>query len=313
MSTQFGLDESSRLVHVSVAARGLACACRCVVCEEPLIARKGEVREHHFAHASSKEPCDASHESLLHRYAKQVIGDSGGLVVPASAPALAALGQEGEAGEPTFVRCPVIQAEQPVGALRVDLLAVTEHGAMFAIEVAYSSFCDLDKRAQLTELALPTLEIDLRLFTPAGFDPDEVADAVVKRPEGKEWIHPCEPQPAPVSFPPPLPSPSAAPAIPAEPAPPTKAHLPEQIYVIAGRWVRVRQFPNGDIAVGVVQYDPDLVSLVKTICKEHHGRYNAKYKTWNVPRWRAEAVRAALRDAEQTVQIGVVAVGPSGA
>ena len=82
MSSLFGLDQSNRLLFVSEVPRGLACQCRCVVCNESLIARQGEVREHHFAHASGREPCDVSHESLLHRYAKQVIQAAGGWTVP---------------------------------------------------------------------------------------------------------------------------------------------------------------------------------------------------------------------------------------
>lgn len=314
MSTQFALDESSRLVHINEASRGLACHCRCVVCEEALIARKGEVREHHFAHASNKAPCDASHESLLHRYAKQVILDAGGLVVPADPAALEALGVDDADADRSALtlNCASLNVEVAVGDFRVDLLGATADGVAFAIEVAYSSFCDRPKREGLEALSLPTLEIDLRSFTPNGFDPDEVRDAVVARLEGKQWISPLPPpilQPEPVM--PALPWPTAALVAPAAPiaAPAKKAPLPEHRYTISGRWVFVKEFPNGDIAVKAGRYDPDLVSLIGSICRAKRGRYNPKYKTWNVPRWAAALIHEELAAAEASFKIGVVDAG----
>ncbi|BBH12957.1 competence protein CoiA family protein [Chromobacterium haemolyticum] len=45
----FGLKQG-RIVDISEVERGLACECVCTACGGPLIARKGEVNVHHFAH-----------------------------------------------------------------------------------------------------------------------------------------------------------------------------------------------------------------------------------------------------------------------
>nr|WP_305910281.1 competence protein CoiA family protein [Methylomarinum sp. Ch1-1]MDP4522341.1 competence protein CoiA family protein [Methylomarinum sp. Ch1-1] len=58
------------------------CNCYCVVCNERMVAKKGTEREHHFAHESNKADCVINHETLLHMFAKRVIQDAGGLVVP---------------------------------------------------------------------------------------------------------------------------------------------------------------------------------------------------------------------------------------
>src|SRR5690349_1659924 len=122
MSSSFGLDQSNRLVFVSEAPRGLACHCRCVVCLEPLIARQGAVREHHFAHISGKDPCEASHESLLHRYAKQVIHESGDLVVPLNSEVAKAIGVN-SAPVPDFrLALPRLELEKTLAGVRPDLL-----------------------------------------------------------------------------------------------------------------------------------------------------------------------------------------------
>ena len=301
MSSLFGLDPSGRFVFVSEVPRGLACQCRCVVCGEPLIARQGAVREHHFAHASGREPCAVSHESLLHRYAKQVIEEAGGLAAPMSEVVVAQLGLDADSLPAGQLRLPSIEVERSVQDLRPDLLGHTEAGAAVAIDVAYASFCDLVKVERFAALRLPALEIDLRAFTPEAFDPEAVKALVLHELSSKVWLWP---QPAPEDSP-------AVAAVPGAPCPAEvaaiaqvpKPRLPEEIVTISGRWVSIKEFPSGDIAVKVITYDPDVVSMVKTIARQNSGRYNPGWKSWNVPRWRAEMVRTALREKAETVSI----------
>lgn len=296
MSSLFGLDQSSRLVFVSEVPRGLACQCRCVVCDEPLIARQGAVREHHFAHASGREPCDAGHESVLHLYAKQVIQDAGGLVVPMDEQVGAVLGMPQTQSPVVRLPLPRVEVEKALADVRPDLLGHTELGVAVAIEVAYSSFCDMLKIDTFALLGLPVLEIDLRAFTPEDFNPQAVKEAVLDSVAGKQWLWPRPEE-----------GPAAAPSTPPQPPEPnsnlTKPRLPEEIVTISGRWVSIKQFDSGDIAVKVIRYDPDVVSLVKSIAKANFASYSAKWKSWNVPRWRAETVRTALREKAATVSI----------
>ncbi len=298
MSSLFGLDPIGRFVFVSEVPRGLACLCRCVVCGEPLIARQGAVREHHFAHASGREPCDVSHESMLHRYAKQVIQEAGGLAVPLNEALEAQLGLGGTSTPAGQLRLLSIEVERSLQDLRPDLLGRTEAGAAVAIEVAYASFCDLVKVGRFAALQLPALEIDLRAFTPEAFDPEAVSASVPRDLASKAWLWPHAPaKSAPVAEPQ-----HDSPTLPAVPTP-QPAPLPEEIITISGRWVSIKQFPSGDIAVKVITYDPDVVSMVKTIAKANHGRYSPQWKSWNIPRWRAEPVRVALRSKSETVSI----------
>jgi hypothetical protein len=300
MSSVFGLDQSNRLLHVSEAVRGLACKCRCVVCDEPLIARQGAVRGHHFAHASGAEPCDASHESLLHRYAKQVIQESGGLVVPIDETMVTALGLAPSAEPVVRISLPHIEVEKAIDDVRPDLLGYTEDGVAVAIEVAYSSFCGLLKVAQFEQLGLPALEIDLRAFTPDAFDAEAVRQAVIERTTGKTWLWPKAPVSVPTTF-----DQQGLPSAADEVLEPAKSRLPEEIVTISGRWVSIKEFRNGDIAVKVVVYDPDVVSIVKSVARANGGRYSPNWRTWNIPRWRADAVRSELRALSGTVSIVV--------
>jgi competence protein CoiA len=287
MSTLFGLDQSNRLVSVSEVSRGLACRCRCVVCAEPLIARQGTVREHHFAHASEREPCDAPHESLLHLYAKRVISEAGGLTVPLTNAVSEALRLEKSDQRAADLRLASVEQEKTLAELRPDLLAVTAEGVSLAIEIAYTSFCDRFKVAQFAKLELPAVEIDLRAFTPDAFDPIAVKAAVLGNPGCKSWLWPTN-------------------------EPTAKPRLPEEIIVFSDRWVSIKEFPSGDIAVKAVKYDPDLVSLIREVAKASGASYAPKYKTWNVPRWRAEHVRQTLRNLSNEVRIRMDVEQPAG-
>ena len=73
-----------RLYTVEDVVRGIRCECVCPdpYCRRPLIARKGDVKVSHFAHAGGQEgtPCSGG-ETGLHRYAKQVFCEAVGKVV----------------------------------------------------------------------------------------------------------------------------------------------------------------------------------------------------------------------------------------
>lgn len=282
MLSLFALHKSNRFVHVSEVERGLACDCRCAVCGEPVIARQGELREHHFAHSSNAEPCASCYESDLHRFAKRVILEARGLVVPVTSAVSQALGFGIRLDPSILLACTDIEEEVTVGERRPDLLAATTAGVTVAIEVAYSSFCSAEKCHAYEQLKLPALEIDLRAFTPTAFDVVKVMHAILEDVVGKAWLWPENVGPEQLG------------GVSAENAP--KQHfLPEEIVTIQGRWISVKELPSGDIAIKAVRYDPDVVSVVRTVARAHSGRYRDAYHNWVIPRFRAQAARLQLR------------------
>ena len=64
-----GLNEGE-LVSIADVESGLKCNCTCTKCGEPLVAKKGEVKDHHFAHSVDS---DCSGETIKHIMAKQEI------------------------------------------------------------------------------------------------------------------------------------------------------------------------------------------------------------------------------------------------
>ena len=77
----FGLKDEM-LVHVSEAQQGLACGCVCPSCKGSLVARKGTVTVHHFAHHKGAE-CVKAVETALHLASKQILADRRTITLPA--------------------------------------------------------------------------------------------------------------------------------------------------------------------------------------------------------------------------------------
>lgn len=72
----FAIREADRkIVSIEDVPRGLACACRCPSCDARLLAKKGDVNEHHFAHHdSSAELCKFALETSIRLMLLETLG-----------------------------------------------------------------------------------------------------------------------------------------------------------------------------------------------------------------------------------------------
>ncbi len=84
---------------------------------------------------------------------------------------------------------------------------------------------------------------------------------------------------------------SVPPSVPA----PQRQFLPDEIITVRGRWISVNRLPSGDIAIKAVRYNPNVVSVMRTVARQHFGQYRGTYFGWVNPRFRAAAARAQLR------------------
>lgn len=78
--TGYGMRDG-KLIFIADVPRGLGCQCVCVRCGKTLVAKKGSVRRHHFAHFESTT-CHGAAESVLHSLAKELIAELHVFVVP---------------------------------------------------------------------------------------------------------------------------------------------------------------------------------------------------------------------------------------
>jgi hypothetical protein len=70
----YGLKES-KLCHIDEVENGLKCNCVCPNCKEKLVAKQGEINEHHFAHDSKECDITIAQETALHIMAKEILAE----------------------------------------------------------------------------------------------------------------------------------------------------------------------------------------------------------------------------------------------
>lgn len=73
-------QETQEIVSATDVTRGAGCGCVCLECGGPLLARQGEIREHHFAHINDCK--NGNGESFIHKYAKELVAAATEITVP---------------------------------------------------------------------------------------------------------------------------------------------------------------------------------------------------------------------------------------
>ncbi len=159
----FGLDHAGRMRGIDEVEQGLACHCVCPGCGRPLVAKKGPVRVHHFAHQG--ESCTTGAETALHRMAKQIVADERRLVEP---------GRD----TPTVFRNAALPDEMYWPGRRPDVVLLTESMTLH-VEVTVTHRCSPEKLEEIVRTGIPTIE--------------QLTDRLVHDPAIRRWLHLPEP------------------------------------------------------------------------------------------------------------------------
>ena len=180
----FGLKDDT-LVHISEAQQGLACGCVCPSCKERLVARKGPITVHHFAHNKGAE-CAKAVETALHLAAKQILSERREIVLPAVHIAFNAYRDPIPVSAERTFSLDEVHAEHRTEDIVPDILAYCRRVPLM-IEIRVTHEVDDNKLAKIRKLGISTIEIDLSSISRA-FSPDELLDAVVRRTDNKKWV-----------------------------------------------------------------------------------------------------------------------------
>lgn len=178
------------LVHIDDATRGLACNCTCPECGRSLVARKGEVLVHFFAHAAEEINCNPTPESLVHAYAKQQVAKFLRLELPGFAVEARYQSNDGEVHYLNWRHLPLYNLEVKSAKVESthfpgvipDVLLATNRGFV-AVEVFYRHAVPSEKLEKLQDLSLSTVEIDLSDLS-ATISSAGLADALR---QGRRW------------------------------------------------------------------------------------------------------------------------------
>lgn len=281
MTLTIAVDANDRVVSIGEVSRGLGCGCRCIECDEAVIARKGQHRIHHFSHASQKIPCEVMPESFLHRYAKQVVKESLGLQLPPQP------GHRPDSeDQSSWWDFESVKTEPWMGDFRPDLVAELSDGPLL-IEFACTSFVLEEKQARIERAGIRAVEVDLSGLNvqPSSAGLQELKGTILHDVAMKRWLYPLGPVMA-VFGEPSMPVAEIIVARDSSPRFPERAR-----YTIQGLWVDVRILEHGSVVVRSVAFSPMIVELLKRLARQYSGRYIAKYKNWMFPSW----ARASLQ------------------
>ena len=139
----WGISKSTgELRHISAVPSGLKCECICVACHEPLEARKGEIRRHHFAHVSNYE-CMYASEVAVYKALADTIKTEGKLTLPA------VFLKFNSYRKPELLQC---CRSEPVGAVSFEcqplayppLLIVHAAGSKFRVLIDFGHYYEQD-------------------------------------------------------------------------------------------------------------------------------------------------------------------------
>ncbi len=192
-TTQFAYGmKNGHVIKISDVEKGLACGCECIGCGSPLIARKGDVKAHHFAHHDGdKNNCN---ESILHKLGKKIIQDKGAvgiapLTIEVSDKDIVGRSHCKQLSDRKYtLQFNNVIAEQSAGDFQPDLTCFTDGGVVF-IEIVVSHDVTLEKLEKIKERGVPVLSIDISECS-AMSDMKELIQAVIYDAPRKWVFHP---------------------------------------------------------------------------------------------------------------------------
>lgn len=148
-------------VHIDDTVSGLACECVCPGCGRDMVARKGRVRAHVFAHcAHQAEDCRPG-ESALHKFAKELLSSRLRLKLPA----FTMTDEHGSLEVTKEIDFTFDEAvlEKRTGEVIPDVIC-RRADRVLHVEFLVTHACDRAKLAKLKAMQVSVIEIDLSAF-----------------------------------------------------------------------------------------------------------------------------------------------------
>ncbi|MBR6385759.1 MAG: hypothetical protein IKS03_06550 [Ruminococcus sp.] len=179
--------KNNKLIHVDDVESGIACGCICPACGSNLIARKGEINSHHFAHSSSSE-CKGGYETSLHLLAKEILSETGEILLPPIK-----LIDECNAtnacliGKHRIKKIDNVYTEKRTGDIIPDL--ILEKGKReLIVEIYVTHKVDDAKLQKIKDLGISAIEIDLSK-TDKSISKQQLKDLLLNNVENKRWLY----------------------------------------------------------------------------------------------------------------------------
>ncbi|MBS1590418.1 MAG: hypothetical protein JST52_12475 [Bacteroidetes bacterium] len=185
----YGL-RNNELLTIEEVESGLACDCVCPACNEQLIARKGKVKAHHFAHYKS-EDCLSGLETALHKLSKEIIAKSKTFTTPI----LNYPDTLYEIFDETEIPIENVKLETKVGEFIPDIVIETK-GKKLLIEIVVSNPVSWKKQQRIKSQNLPTIVIYAKYLLETlyakkdfGLNDNLYETELISGTKYKRWLH----------------------------------------------------------------------------------------------------------------------------
>ena len=176
---------NDKLMSIDEVERGLKCNCTCPHCGDLLIARKGNDRQHHFAHSSNKN-CKYGYETSLHLLAKEIISKSLSIFLPnieikhnKNHVEIIKKGQT--------INIDSVIVEYSLDDIKPDLL-ITSNNQQYIVEIYVTHKVDEQKYQKIKQLNIPTIEINLSKYR-HNIKEEVLQDILLNENKQKYWIY----------------------------------------------------------------------------------------------------------------------------
>lgn len=185
-----GLKEN-KLWGVDHVGGGLTCQCICPGCKQPLVARKGKKKAHHFAHYQIGE-CNSGLETTLHLLAKTLLKQARCIVLP---PLICNI-TDRILKPAKKIHFDHIKTEVRLGNFTPDLVVEVGNHRLL-LEIGVTHFCPSAKLERLEERGEAVLEINAGAIMETAWKTGQIFDVelfktiLLYKPDHKEWLfHP---------------------------------------------------------------------------------------------------------------------------
>ncbi|QQO35363.1 hypothetical protein JJC00_06705 [Bradyrhizobium diazoefficiens] len=174
-----------RLLHIGEVPSGLACNCVCPGCERRLVAKKGDVQAHHFAHHAQQDgrSCESAGETALHKFAKRILDERLEITLPAQV-------VEEQKDREVVVRAAKRAFDRAIletkdGQIVPDVVLLLRDRRLI-VEFKVTHPCDPEKIARIQAMDIGAIEIDLSQYR--NHKLSEIADEILYH-APRMWLH----------------------------------------------------------------------------------------------------------------------------
>ncbi|MBR6199944.1 MAG: hypothetical protein IKQ61_06775 [Spirochaetales bacterium] len=159
------INANGKQVYIDDVPNGKDCGCVCAECGENLIAKnKGNIKIHHFAHASGNDNIKCS-QTALHLLAKAIIAEEKKVPIPRN-------------GNIEFYQADTVEQEKYMNDIIPDLYALCE-ARPFIVEILVTHEVDEIKKQKIQQHQISAVEINLSSQT--FLSRDDVRNAIYQK------------------------------------------------------------------------------------------------------------------------------------